>query len=66
MDKEQVIKLINLANSNPNDNEANSAARSVCRLLEDYSFPDEPPVMLDPMTWCLRHHKPRIVCRCGY
>ena len=30
---EQVIKLIKLANNNPNENEANSAARLVCTLL---------------------------------
>lgn len=31
-------KLTKLANHNPNDHEANSAARRVCKLLEDSNF----------------------------
>lgn len=31
-------KLVKLANHNPNDNEANSAARRVCLLLEEFNF----------------------------
>lgn len=33
-----IQKLIRLANNNPNENEANSAARRVCRMLENYKF----------------------------
>jgi SNF2 family DNA or RNA helicase len=33
MDKDKIIKLIRLANNNPNDNEANLAARKACKLL---------------------------------
>jgi hypothetical protein len=33
-----ITKLAKLANHNPNDNEANAAARKVCQLLEDGGF----------------------------
>lgn len=65
MDKEQIKSLIRLANNNSNDNEANSSARAVCRLLASYSFPNEEPELLDPMKWCLRHHCPKTHCKCG-
>lgn len=38
MNIEIIKKLIKLANNNPNDNEANQAARKVCSLLKDYEF----------------------------
>ena len=44
MDTNLIIKLIKLANNNPNDNEANLAARKVCKMLTDYKFP-APAVM---------------------
>lgn len=39
MNIDQIQKLIRLANNNPNDNEANLAARRVCKMLADYKFP---------------------------
>ncbi len=36
---DMIQKLIRLANNNPNDNEANLAARRVCKMLTDYLFP---------------------------
>lgn len=40
-----LIKLVKLANNNPNDNEANLAARKVCRMIAegDYKF-NQPPI----------------------
>jgi hypothetical protein len=38
MNKDLLIKLTKLANHNPNDNEANSAARRVCKMLEEANF----------------------------
>jgi len=38
MNTELIIKLAKLANNNPNDNEANSAARKVCKLLEEGKY----------------------------
>lgn len=38
MNIELLIKLVKLANHNPNDNEANSAARRVCKLIEEGKF----------------------------
>lgn len=38
MNKDLIIKLVKLANNNPNDNEANNAARKVCKLLEEGNF----------------------------
>lgn len=38
MNKDKIKKLIRLANANPNDHEANLAARMVCKMLKDYSF----------------------------
>ena len=65
MDKEFLKKLIKLANNNPNDNEANSSSRLVCKLLNSYTFPDEPVQELDYNKWCLRHHCPKTHCKCG-
>jgi hypothetical protein len=39
IDTDKIQKLIRLANNNPNENEANLAARKVCSLLNDYKFP---------------------------
>lgn len=64
MDRSQIKKLIELANNNPNSNEANAAARKVCELLEEYSFPEEDKQM-DMAKWCLRHHAPKSQCKCG-
>lgn len=41
MNNDLVIKLIKLANNNPNENEANLAARKVCSLLKDYKFEEK-------------------------
>lgn len=38
MNLDLLKKLTRLANNNPNDNEANLAARKVCRMLEECSF----------------------------
>lgn len=38
MNYDLIIKLAKLANNNPNDNEANLAARKVCRLLAEGNF----------------------------
>jgi hypothetical protein len=38
MNIELLIKFVKLANHNPNDNEANSAARRVCKMIEDSNF----------------------------
>lgn len=63
MELDQIIKLIKLANSNPNQNEANSAARSVCKALDNYDFTHTRD--FDYVKWCLRHHCPKTVCKCG-
>lgn len=38
MNLELLKKLVKLANNNPNENEANSAARRVCKLIEKAEF----------------------------
>lgn len=38
MDKDLIVKLIRLANNNPNENEANMAARKACKLLGESDF----------------------------
>jgi len=38
MNFDLIQKLIKLANNNPNENEANLAARKVCKMLVDYTF----------------------------
>jgi len=42
MDTDKIKKLIKLANNNPNDNEANLAARKVCSMLKDHTFGTAP------------------------
>lgn len=44
MNKDLIVKLAKLANNNPNDNEANAAARKVCRLLAEGNFNFGTPV----------------------
>lgn len=44
MNLDLIQKLIRLANNNPNDNEANLAARKACKMLEDYQFNATPKV----------------------
>jgi len=46
MNLDLLKKLTRLANNNPNDNEANLAARKVCKMLEasNWSLPILPPV----------------------
>jgi hypothetical protein len=39
MDLDKLKKLIRLANNNPSEHEANSAARRVCKMLDEYEFP---------------------------
>lgn len=52
---ELLVKLIALANNNPNDNEANLAARKVCKLLAELKvnfIPKKQPVAQSkPTTW---------------
>lgn len=62
MNYELIIKLAKLANNNPNEHEANSAARKVCILLAEGGFkfgnsrspfnpiPDYPKWESDPLT----------------
>ena len=38
MNLELLKKLVRLANNNPNDNEANLAARKVCKMIEEAQF----------------------------
>lgn len=38
MNIDLLIKLVKLANNNPNENEANLAARKVCKLIEESKF----------------------------
>ena len=38
MNHELITKLAKLANNNPNENEANAAARKVCKLLAEANF----------------------------
>lgn len=59
MNVDLIIKLARLANENPNENEANLAARKVCQLLKaaNYKFngaaPTPPPIYKQPApkTW---------------
>lgn len=65
IDKAEVLKLIMLANHNDNDNEANSAARLVCSMLEDYTFPEKiVSAEFDYLAWCQRHRKLKSTCGC--
>lgn len=45
MDLEKLKKLTRLANNNPNDNEANLAARKVCKMLEEGNWALAPTVV---------------------
>lgn len=45
MNLELLKKLVKLANNNPNEHEANSAARRVCKLIEDNEFKFVPDVV---------------------
>lgn len=38
MNLDLIIKLVKLANNNPNENEANLAARKVCKLIAEGNF----------------------------
>jgi len=38
MDLKLLEKLVRLANNNPNENEANTAARKVCKLIQEANF----------------------------
>lgn len=38
MNLELLTKLVKLANNNPNENEANLAARKVCKIIEENKF----------------------------
>lgn len=38
MNLELIIKLVKLANNNPNDNEANLAARKVCKIIAEGNY----------------------------
>lgn len=62
MNLDLLKKLVRLANNNPNDNEANLAARKVCRMIEEGKFnfgaaalqtpPQTPPKAThQPTTW---------------
>jgi len=44
MNLDLLKKLVRLANNNPNENEANLAARKACKLLEEADFSTAPPV----------------------
>lgn len=44
MNFDLIEKLIRLANNNPNEHEANLAARKVCRFLNDHKFHETIPV----------------------
>jgi hypothetical protein len=51
MEKTEILmKLISLANNNPNDNEANAAARRVCKMLAEMkvNFITKKPVVTQP------------------
>ena len=53
MNLDLIIKLVKLANHNPNDNEANAAARKVCKLIAEgqYKFNGQSiPVTPPPVT----------------
>jgi ribosomal protein S27AE len=42
MNLDLLIKLVKLANNNPNENEANLAARKVCKLIEEGKYQFSP------------------------
>lgn len=49
MNLELIKKLVKLANNNPNENEANLAARKVCRMIEEgkFEFVESPTYIYD-------------------
>lgn len=51
MNYDLIEKLIRLANNNPNENEANLAARKVCKFLADHSFHNDPPHGSQQKDW---------------
>lgn len=51
MDIDLLKKLIRLANNNPNENEANSAARKVCDLLKDEDWKSYIPNKQTEFNW---------------
>lgn len=55
MNLDQLIKLVKLANNNPNDHEANAAARKVCKMIaaNNYKFSNtrEPEPVKAGGTW---------------
>lgn len=61
MNIELLIKLCRLANNNPNENEANSAARRACKLIEEgeYKFSDEPVINNKRESWSGFSNPPR-------
>lgn len=50
MNLDLLIKLVKLANNNPNENEANLAARKVCKMIEanNYKFNNNATEQSDP------------------
>lgn len=62
MNLDQLIKLAKLANNNPNEHEANAAARKVCRIIEagNYNFTgaQTPPVGSTGKNWNYQQHRP--------
>jgi len=50
MDTNKIIALIKLANNNPNENEANLAARKVCKVLAELNFPINGKITDKPIT----------------
>jgi hypothetical protein len=51
MNKDLIVKLAKLANNNPNDNEANAAARKVCRLLAESNFDFGSSITIPPKQY---------------
>lgn len=51
MNYDLIEKLIRLANNNPNENEANLAARKVCKFLADHSFHNDSPRGSQQKDW---------------
>ena len=45
MNLELLIKLVKLANNNPNENEANLAARKVCRIIAEGNYKFNQPAL---------------------
>ncbi len=64
MNRDQLQSLIRLANDNPSEEEANSAARAVCKFLANYSFPNEVSGEFNYLLWCQRHRKLKTMCGC--